>query len=208
MKKFDVFINCPFDKEFKPCFEALIFSIIACGYKVRCALEDDDGANIRFEKLRKLVGECPRSIHDLSRVELGPNDLPRFNMPFELGMVIGAKYFGGRSRRTNTALIMVREQYVLPAYLSDLAGNDPFHHDGDPREVVRIVSRYLHRTPDGKLDPGAQAIINRFAQFNRDLPNLAAEAGRSMEEVDAYNDYRVYLVFVEEFLKAVQQAGG
>jgi hypothetical protein len=208
LKSFDVFVNCPFDQEFKPCFEALIFSIIACGYKVRCALEDDDGANIRFEKLRRLVGECPRSIHDLSRVELGANDLPRFNMPFELGMAIGAKYYGGRSRRNNTALIMVSKQYVLPAYLSDLAGNDPLHHNGDPRQVVRIVGRYLHRTPEGKLVPGAQALIDSFVQFNRDLPKLATEAGRTVEEVDAFTDYRVYLVFVEEFLRAVQQSGG
>lgn len=208
MSKSDVFVNCPFDQQFKPCFEALVFTISACGYKARCALEDDDGANIRFEKLRRLISECPRTIHDLSRVELGPNDLPRFNMPFELGMAIGAKYFGGASRRANTALIMVGERCILPAYLSDLAGNDPFHHNGDPREIVRIVSRYLHRTPAGKLVPGAHALNDWFAQFQRDLPSLAAEAHRHSAEVDAFNDYRVYVVFVEAFLKAVQEAGG
>lgn len=103
---------------------------------------------------------------------------------------------------------MVREPYVLPAYLSDLAGNDPFHHNGDPREVVRIVSRYLHRTPAGKLVPGAQAINDWFTQFLRHRPDLAAEAHRRRSEVDAFNDYRVYVVFVEAFLKAVQKAGG
>jgi len=208
LSKSDVFINCPFDQQFKRCFEALIFTITACGYKARCTLEDDDGADIRFEKLRRLIAECQRSVHDLSRVELGPNNLPRFNMPFELGMAMGAKYFGGPGRRANTALIMVRERYVLPAYLSDLAGNDPFHHNGDPREIVRIVSRYLHKTPAGKLVPGAQAINDWFVQFQRDLPVLAAEAHRHSGEVDAFNDYRVHLVFVEAFLKAVQEAGG
>lgn len=59
---------------------------MACGYRVRCALEEDDSGNIRLDKLVALIRESPRSIHDLSRIELGENDLPRFNMPFELGM--------------------------------------------------------------------------------------------------------------------------
>jgi hypothetical protein len=208
LRKSDVFINCPFDADFKPCFEALVFTIVACGYNVRCALEDDDSGNIRFDKLKMLVGECPRSIHDLSRVELGANALPRFNMPFELGLAIGAKHFGGPSRRKNRVLIMVREPYVLPAYLSDLSGNDPAHHNGEPSEIVRIVSRFLHRTPEGKLVPGAQAINDRLGQFLRDLPRLAAETSRSRHEVDAMRDYRVYCVFVQAFLKALQEAGG
>jgi len=74
----NVFINCPFDKDFAPCFEALVFTITACGYVARCALEDRDGAKIRFVKLAKLISECRYTIHDLSRVELNINDLPRF----------------------------------------------------------------------------------------------------------------------------------
>jgi hypothetical protein len=122
-----VFINCPFDRDYGPCFEALVFTIMASGYKVRCALEDDDGANIRFGKLIKLIRESRRTIHDLSRVELGANDLPRFNMPFELGLAMGAKHFGNTDQRKKTALIMVRTHYILPAYLSDLAAATSRH---------------------------------------------------------------------------------
>ena len=115
----NVFINCPFDEAYRECFEALLFAVTVSGYKARCALEDDDAANIRFDKLRRLIRESPRTIRDLSRTELGDNDLPRFNMPFELGLAMGAKYFGGKAQRRNSALIMVREPYVLPSYLSD-----------------------------------------------------------------------------------------
>ena len=48
-----------------------------------------------------LISASPRSIHDLSRVELGENELPRFNMPFELGMALGAKRFGGPAHRAD-----------------------------------------------------------------------------------------------------------
>ena len=43
-----VFINCPFDAEFRPSFEALLFAITASGYRPCCALEENDKGDIRF----------------------------------------------------------------------------------------------------------------------------------------------------------------
>jgi hypothetical protein len=202
----NVFINCPFDAGYRPCFEALLFTVMASGYKARCALEDADGANIRFDKLRKLIRESRRSIHDLSRIELGQNALPRFNMPFELGLAMGAKYFGGSQMRENSALIMVRKDYVLNAYLSDLGGNDPVAHNDDPHEVIRAVTRYLHATPEGKILRGAQRTIARFERFRETLPAMAGELERADSEVDPFKDYRVYLSLLTEFLDIEQQA--
>lgn len=206
----NVFINCPFDKAFAPCFEALIFTITACGYVARCALEDRDGAKIRFTKLAKLIGDCRFTIHDLSRVELNVNDLPRFNMPFELGLVFGAKHFGTKLQREKTALIMVREQFVLSEYLSDLAGSDPHAHGDDPREVVKIVSRYLHRTPGGAPLPGGpQWLFDKLRLFQTvGLPTSAAAANRSLEECHPIDDFLIYRSFVIEFLARMKQAGG
>jgi hypothetical protein len=202
----NVFVNCPFDADFRPCFEALLFAVTASGYKVRCALEDDDAANIRFDKLRRLIRESPRTIHDLSRTELGANDLPRFNMPFELGLAMGAKHFGNARQRRNTALIMVRERYALPAYLSDLSGNDPTAHDGDAHNVIRAVSRYLHITSSGQLLPGPQHYIAGFTKFKEGLPAMAAKLERGPDEIDPYADYRVYLAFLAEFHRRAKSA--
>ena len=137
---------------------------MASGYTARCALEDDDAGNMRFDKLRRLIRESSWSIHDLSRTELGANALPRFNMPFELGLAMGAKYFGSKKQRRNKALILVRERHSLPAYLSDLGGNDPTDHGNDPGNLIRVVSRFLHVTPDGHLLPGPQSYIEAFAR--------------------------------------------
>jgi hypothetical protein len=95
----NVFINCPFDDDYKASFEALIFCVTTSGYRVRCALEENNAADIRLEKLYRLIKESGKSIHDLSRVDLGSNGLPRFNMPFELGLFMGASKFGGKSHR-------------------------------------------------------------------------------------------------------------
>ena len=205
MGKRDVFINCPFDDEYRPLFEALVFAVTAAGYNVRCALEDDDGANIRFEKLRKLIAVCPRTIHDLSRTGLGGNDLPRFNMPFELGLAMGLKYFGPRSKRKNSALILIKKQYSLAGYLSDLAGNDPQAHEDDPKKLIRFVLRYLKRTPANRLlqGPGPASMIGLFEEFKSALPTMAEKAERTVDEVHPFHDYPVFLTLVTEFLIAI-----
>jgi len=78
-----VFINCPFDRQYYPLFEALVFTVLACGLHPRCALEELDSGTVRLEKIQKIIRSCRFAIHDLSRVELsGPRSLPRFNMPF------------------------------------------------------------------------------------------------------------------------------
>jgi hypothetical protein len=148
----DVFVNCPFDDEYSDLFAAIVFTVAACGYRLRCALEENDSGDVRLEKLCRLIGQSSRSIHDLSRVSTNSDGLPRFNMPFELGLVIGAKKFGSKAHRPKTALIMVKEPFKLPAYMSDLGGNDPAAHKNDAKEVVRIVRNYL-KTRAGKDIP-------------------------------------------------------
>lgn len=75
-----VFINCPFDERYWAIFEAIVFTIVACGFKPRCSLENLDSGALRIEKLRQLIASCGLGIHDLSRVELDPaSRLPRFN---------------------------------------------------------------------------------------------------------------------------------
>jgi hypothetical protein len=194
----NVFVNVPFDDAYEPLFEALIFAISACGYRARCALEDSDSGDIRLDKLVELIRESPRSIHDLSRVEVGENQLPRFNMPFELGLALGAKRFGRRPR--DRIKIMVAEPYKLPAYLSDLGGNDPDAHTNDPERVIRIVRNYLQRTPRGVVLSGPTKLATDFATFNRRLPAIAERIDFAAEDVRGYRDYPTFAWCVARFL--------
>jgi hypothetical protein len=34
--KWNVFINCPFDEQYKPLFEALVFAVFDCGFRALC----------------------------------------------------------------------------------------------------------------------------------------------------------------------------
>ena len=108
----NIFINCPFDSDYKPLFDALIFTVFDCGFIARCALEEGDASQIRLDKIYALVANCRYGIHDISRTELDDKtNLPRFNMPFELGLFLSARKFGSVHQRKKKCLIMDREKH-------------------------------------------------------------------------------------------------
>ncbi|MDX1921225.1 MAG: hypothetical protein SFU25_10895 [Candidatus Caenarcaniphilales bacterium] len=49
-QKLQVFINCPFDTNYKELFYALLFTILDLGFIPRCSLESEDGGEHRLDK--------------------------------------------------------------------------------------------------------------------------------------------------------------
>ncbi len=132
----NVFINCPFDKIYAPLFQAAIFAVIECGFEVRCGLETSDASQIRIQKIYEQIGSCKYGIHDLSRVQLDENSkLPRFNMPLELGIFMGAKFLGSPKQKQKMCLVFDEIPYRYQKYLSDIAGQDISSHQNDPQGV-------------------------------------------------------------------------
>ncbi len=201
MDDLDVFINCPFDDEFEPLFEAIVFVVHASLYRARCALEKDDGSDIRLDRLANLIADCPRSIHDLSRTQPNKSGLPRFNMPLELGMYLGAKRFGPKVFRRKSALILVEHGYVLPTYASDLGGNDPKAHNNKVLLVIEAVRDYLQSGPKGVPLPGAQAYADGLEAFKQKLPKFLANL--KLQEADArpFRKYRNFAYLLVEYLQ-------
>ena len=107
----DVFINCPFDDEYWPVFHAMIFAVQACEFVPRCASEVDDG-DVRIAKILQIIAECRLGIHDISRSQIDSKGLPRFNMPLELGIFLGAREYGGTRHKKKVFLILERDQYL------------------------------------------------------------------------------------------------
>lgn len=46
-----VFINCPFDSDYKPLLDAIVFAVFDCGFIARCALEEEDASLIRKKSI-------------------------------------------------------------------------------------------------------------------------------------------------------------
>lgn len=173
-----VFLNCPFDHAYQPLFEAVVFAVYDCGFVPRCALEVDDGSQVRIEKIIRIIGSCRLSVHDVSRTETDTESgLPRFNMPLELGIFLGAKAFGPRRQRRKAAIILDGERYRFQRFISDIAGQDIRAHSGLAREAVCRVRDFLsiHLAPVGSL-PGGEYIAARFELFAEDLPRACSRA--------------------------------
>lgn len=177
-----VFVNCPFDADYLPLLHALLFTIHDCGFIARLAVEDAGGAEMRIEKIVRLIRESQYSIHDISRVELsGPSKLPRFNMPFEAGVAFGAVRFDGAAGRD--LLMLEAEAYRDQRTLSDLAGQDTQCHGNDARKLVAAVRTFLARKAVGEPTRGEAAIWARYDTFRAALPLMAEAVGISRAEI-------------------------
>jgi hypothetical protein len=167
-----VFINCPFSSDYQPIFRALLFSVYACGYRPRCALEISDSSQNRLAKIESIIQDSRFGIHDISFVELDlKTKLPRFNMPFELGMFFAAKRFGSGRQRRKIALVLDSRSYRYRTSLSDISGQDIAVHKGIARTAICHVRDWLDTNSQRSISlPGGDHIGEQFNKFSRQLP--------------------------------------
>lgn len=177
-----VFINCPFTEDYAPLFEAMTFTVLACGFQPRSALEKGDSGEVRMDKIARLIKASHYSIHDLSAVELdGTNQLPRFNMPFELGFTLGLKAAGGE-HAGHVVLILERKRYTSQKCLSDIAGQDPQSHGGEVDQMIVKVRNWLRTEMASEL-PGPKRIGAALKNFQATLPLGCERAGISQDDL-------------------------
>lgn len=171
-----VFINCPFDPDYQEIFRALVFAVHDCGFLARCSLEVDDSSEVRISKINRIIRECRHGIHDISRTELDPAEkLPRFNMPLELGLFLGAREFGVGRQKQKRALILDTERFRYQKFCSDIAGQDIKVHEGSADKAIRAVRNWLATSLDGSVMlPSAAKMADRYRAFLTDLPRISA----------------------------------
>jgi hypothetical protein len=180
----NVFINCPFDDEYRAIFHALVFAIFECGLRPRCALEVQDAGDVRIVKIERIIRDCRWGIHDISRTETNPRGLPRFNMPLELRIFLGARHFGDKHQKRKSCLILDVERYRYQEYISDIAGQDIKLHKGETRLAIKAVRDWLGESHAGLHPaPGVAAIFKRFERFLVDLPAICAATDREIDDL-------------------------
>jgi len=144
----------------------------------------DDAAETRIEKLYRIIEGSRYSIHDLSRTELDAiSRLPRFNMPLELGIFLGAKRFGDAKQAEKRCMIQDIEQYRFQRFISDLAGMDIKAHGGDPRVMVVHVRDFLLTVSRRKTIPPTIELLDTYDRFVAALPELAQRSGLSRADL-------------------------
>jgi len=182
-----VFINCPFDGAYEPLFHGLIFAVHHMKLNPKSALENTDGGQPRLDKILALIESCKYSIHDISRTEIDPaHGLPRFNVPFELGLDLGCRRYGQRPHRQKTTLILDLDPHRYRTFISDIAGLDVQGHNGDVATAITVIRNWLTQSPV-QAASGA-TIYARYQAFQLTLPEMCDELRWEVDSL-SFADY-------------------
>lgn len=195
----NVFLNCPFDRRYRAMLRAIVFAVFDCGFVARSALELVDTGEVRVDKIGRIIDECRYGFHDISRTTLDSRyRLPRFNMPFELGLFLGAARASKATKRPKNCLVVDSERYRYQRFLSDIAGQDIAAHNNEPSTAVSVVRDWLRSSGPRRVTPGGAHIWKRYQEFARELPGIAEDLNVRLSEL-TFNDYTT---FVSEWLIA------
>jgi hypothetical protein len=181
----NVFINCPFDEDYRPLLRPLLFTIVSFGYSPRIAAERSDSGESRLSKICELIRESKYSIHDLSRLKAPKQGaLQRMNMPFELGIDYGTRLSGSTRMRGKKFLILEKNRYVFQKAISDIAGFDIKDHRNQPARLVRVARDWFVETVGLRGLPGPRTMWYRFNDFAADLYRKRLGEGVTDEELN------------------------
>jgi hypothetical protein len=185
-----VFINCPFDGEFEPILQAIMFGIAYLGMTPRLATERNDGGENRLEKIRGLIEGSKFSIHDLSRCQATRvGEHFRLNMPFELGVDFGCRQYFGTGRSEKKFLILEEQRYRFQASISDISGCDIEAYGSDtqkaPQNALRHVRNWLV-SEAGVRPVAAKRIWGKYSDFQEWYWEKKAAEGADEDEIRQY----------------------
>ena len=179
----NVFINCPFDKDYVDILRPILFCVLALGFEPRITLERSDSAETRIDKIIGLIDDARFGIHDLSRLRAKrKGEYFRLNMPFELGIDYACRRLRGPPWSSKKILILEAERYRFQAAISDLSGSDIAAHKNEPVTACSEVRNWLAQE---LLDapPGPAAIWGRFNDFMADNFDVLTARGYSNKDI-------------------------
>lgn len=179
----NVFINCPFDDEYKRLLHPLLFTLLY--YKLEPQIsQTQSSAIIRINQIKNFIRESKFSIHDLSRSKpMNKNELPRFNMPYELGLDIGCVEFGGKKYSNKRILILETNRYHYQKVLSDIAGQDSENHDNDPAVLIIKVRNWLSTVDATRTYPSPSKTRILYDHFCTDVSDTLRNDGFTAGEI-------------------------
>jgi hypothetical protein len=136
-----VFMNCPYDNDYRPYLDAMILAVVCCGFTPVSAIKIEAADDTRMDRIRHQMCDSRHSIHDLSRYRLGrakqePDGadaslgLARFNMPFELGLAVEMK-LNPSPRHAEAAhrwIALAPADMPVRTVISDLGAWDPVRY--------------------------------------------------------------------------------
>jgi hypothetical protein len=181
----NVFVNCPFDDDYRNILLGIVFTIIYLNFVPRLALESNDSSESRIDKIIDLIQNSKFGIHDLSRIiSSRKGEHYRMNMPFELGVDFGCKKFKHGKWQSKKILILEEQRYRYQKSLSDLSGSDIKNHNNDVDKAIIEVRNWFVAETSMRAKSGS-AIWDEYNDFQAYLYDEVVEKDghRSVDEV-------------------------
>lgn len=164
----NVFINCPFDNNYKAIQKAIIFTVMYLGYEPLLSTTKSSG-DVRIQEIVKHVEASKFSIHDICRCAAKKKgELGRFNMPYELGIDIGCMQFGTPQQRTKLCLVLEEKEHRYDQFISDISGQDIKTHQNKPIKAVERVLEWLDAATADNI-PSIKTVWDAFIDFSGKL---------------------------------------
>ncbi len=108
-------------------------------------------------------------------------------MPLELGLFLGAKFYGNPQQRQKKCIVLDKEAYRYQKFISDIAGQDVTSHDNDIRSAVIAVRNWLGTIRTGL--PSGTLIWQEYEEFLEAMPVICESL--ELDESDlTFLDYR------------------
>lgn len=160
-----VFISCSADAAYRPLLRAMCFTLRACGFVPRCALNHPGTAQASFAEIVGLVAGCDLSIHDLlggaaDGDGAGGTGSPGFRTPLALGVDLALRRQGPRSQRRRRTLLLDAAPHGDERVSFSLLEADVQMHGNDVGKVIARVRDWLNvnREPGTPPLPCATAL--------------------------------------------------
>jgi hypothetical protein len=161
-----VFINCPFDSDFEPFLDAIVFACVCCGLTPRSALETGTTSTPRVDRIVQALFTSKYSIHDLSRCKgEGSEQLARFNMPLELGMAMTLRFMPTKRKLSHDWLALVPAGHAYLRFVSDLRAYDLVTYDGTVQDLVPKVMAWLATRHDVASMLYPDEVLEKLVKF-------------------------------------------
>jgi hypothetical protein len=189
-----VFINCPFDADYQPILQAILFCILYFNFIPRLTLERSNSREPRLDKIRELIEAAQYSIHDLSRCRANEKDeYYRLNMPFELGLDFGCQQWASE-HSAKKFLIFEGEKDSYDKSISDLSGLDIKNHNHKTYEAVVELQGFLIHDANAqefnvfsdKHKSGPSAVLSQYEDFLGCYWQRKLEDGYTEAEIKMY----------------------
>jgi hypothetical protein len=136
-----------------------------------------------------MIAACRYSFHDLSRIDVR-GGVPRFNMPFELGLAVGRR---PRQKLRHEWFVFEARRFRLQRSLSDLNGIDPHIHHARPHQVLVELTNALVRAD-------RQPTLDELTEVYRFLRRGAARIREANAGLFGARAFRDLVVLARDFV--------